>query len=115
VSGFDQPGVHERTQRVDQKILPNIRATEGHIMELNAQQALSNLERATKAYLYAKDDRSEATITLERAIARGDIEAANLGRTMGDSYEQRQLYQQLIFQVEMAKGTLAQAQGRRRS
>jgi hypothetical protein len=34
---------------------------------------------------------------------------------MGDSYEQRQLYQQLIFQVEMAKGTLAQAQGRRRS
>jgi hypothetical protein len=83
-------------------------------MVLNAQQALSNLERATTAYLYAKDDRAEATLTLERAITRGDIEAANLDRTMGESDEQRRLYQQLICQVELAKGTLVQGQGPRR-
>jgi hypothetical protein len=77
-------------------------------MEMDAKTALDRLEHATKAYLHAKGDRSESALTLQRCIDRSEIECANLARTMGDNYEQRKLHQQLVFTVEMAKGTLRQ-------
>jgi hypothetical protein len=49
---------------------------------------------------------------LEAAIACGEIEASNLSHRMQDP-EQRRLYRKLVFEVEMARGTLRQVSVRR--
>ncbi len=78
-------------------------------MELNAQQALGDLEDAYRAYLSAADERrAELAVTLRRAISRGEIEGGNLSREVATDYEKRLLHKRLICTIELAKGSLPQ-------
>lgn len=81
---------------------------------LNPCASLERLVRQISTFVHAKPEaRPEARTELERAINYSEIALSNLVHRMGDDFDQRQLYKQLLVQVEIAKGTLHQASARR--
>lgn len=77
-------------------------------MDLNPERSLDRLRRRRMAYERAQGDRTELTQALQASITHGEIEVSNLGRRMGNDLALKDLYRQLVFEVEMGKGTLRQ-------
>jgi hypothetical protein len=76
-------------------------------MELDPKRSLETLRRHMKAYALARGPRMEERRAVEMAINRAEIEVGNLSRHLGDP-DYFQLYRELTFETELAKGTLAQ-------
>ncbi len=88
-------------------------ARKGGGMQLNPQQSLEQLRTCVSRLTYKEGDRGDEARSLELAITRAEIESANLSRNM-DDWQQRKLYNELLCQTELARGTLREEVQRRR-
>jgi hypothetical protein len=74
-------------------------------MERDPKRSLETLRRHMKAYASARGPRMEERRAVELAIHRAELEVGNLSRHLGDP-DHFQLYRELTFEAELAKGTL---------